>query len=172
LLRKASFGKGLRWAAAGAKAGGACLGVAVIGSSLDPETVLALLGVALLVIGGATWTGDHPKPLSLRIVASLAAVVLARWAGGPAAAALAAVLLALGAWLRIGPAQAIAGLAAFGAAVAVLGRASAHVLLGFWLLGLAFVVLRPIALRACRRLFQHVSLRIEKTEPVRVDPEN
>lgn len=167
MLQKASFGKGLRCAAAAAKVAGACLGVAVIGSSLDPETVLAMLAVALLVVGGVTWSVGQSKALPLRILASVATVVLARWAGGPAAAALAAALLALGAWLRIGPAQAVGGLALFGAAVALLGRASLHVLVGFWLVGLAFVLLRLIAVRAWHRLFHRASLRIEKTEPVR-----
>jgi hypothetical protein len=161
-----------RIAIASARAGGALLGGAVIATSLDPPTVLALIGVMVLVAGGSIWSGGRNWILLVRMLASLAMVALARYAGGPAAAVLAAVLLALGAWLQVRAAVAVSGLAVFGVAVALLGRARLSVVLSFWLVGLGLVVLRPAAAWVRRRLPLRASLTIEKTDGHPVAPES
>jgi hypothetical protein len=162
----------LRLAAASARTGGALLGGAVIASALDPPTVLALVAVTLLVAGGSVWSASRGWMLPVRILASLGIVALARYAAGPAAAAVVAVLLALGAWLQVRVGVAISGLAVFGGAVALLGRARLSVVLLFWLVGLTLVVLRPVAAWLRRRLPLRASLTIEKPDGLPVGPES
>jgi hypothetical protein len=166
------FAEGLRWAVAAARAGGAALGLAVFASSPEPELVLGLIAIVLVVIGGATWTPGGRSPVLLRIVLSLATIVLARLALGPSGAAVAVLLLAMGAWLRIRLADAILGLAVFGAAVAALGGASPGLVLVFWMLGLAIALLRPLVVRISRYLARPPSLTIERTKAARLGPEN
>jgi hypothetical protein len=150
LRPRADAAAGLRLALASGRAGGALLGAAVIGASLDPPTVLALIALALLLAGGSIWAGEPGRLLPVRVLASLATVALARAVAGPAAAAVAAVLLALGFWLQVRMSVAISGLAVFGAAVALLGRASPQVVLVFWLAGSCAALARPLAARLRR----------------------
>jgi hypothetical protein len=114
----------------------------------SPEALLGFLAVVLLVVGGATWRAPGRSSILVPILISLGTVVLVRLAAGPAAAALAALLLALGALLRLGPAEGVAGLATFGAAVALLAGASMGLVLAFWLVGLAIIALRLLMARA------------------------
>jgi hypothetical protein len=141
-------------------------------SSPEPELVLGLIGIVLLVIGGATWTPGGRSPVLLRIVLSLATIVLARLALGPSGAALATLLLALGAWLRLRPTDAVLGLAVFGGAVAAVGGASPGLVIVFWILGLAIALLRPLAVQIARRLAQRRFLMVERTKAARLGPEN
>lgn len=169
---RVSAAASLRLVIASARAGGALLGGAVIAASLDPPTVLALIAVMVLVAGGSIWSGGRNWILLVRVLASLAAVALARHAGGPAAAVVAAVLLALGAWLQVRAGVALSGLAVFGVAVVLLGRARLSVVLLFWLVGLGLVVLRPAAAWVRRRVPLLASLTIEKTDGHPVAPES
>jgi hypothetical protein len=84
----------------------------------------------------------------------------------------AAVLLALGAWLQVRAGVALSGLAVFGVAVVLLGRAKLSVVLLFWLVGLGLVVLRPAAAWVRRRVPLLASLTIEKTDGHPVAPES
>jgi len=118
--------------------------------SQSPEALLALGGVALLVAGGTTWSKDGQWPVFRRVLVFLTVIALARWVAGPAAAALTALLLALGAVLRVRLAEGITGLAAFGGAVALLGRASLRLVLVFWLVGLAIIAVQTLARRLRR----------------------
>lgn len=145
---RASLGAGLRCAAAAAKAGAAALGLAVVVFSESPEAVLGLLAVVLLVVGGATWRAPGRSSIVVPILVSLGTVVLVRLAAGPAAAALAALLLALGALLHVRLWEGVVGLATFGVAVALLGGARVGLILAFWLVGLAIVALRLLMARA------------------------
>jgi hypothetical protein len=151
LLRRANFKIGLRWMVATARLGGACLGLGVIASSLAPETVLALLAAVALVLGGVIWTPARRHAPVIRVLASVAVVGLARWGGGPLAAILAALLLALGAWVRVRVREAISGLAVFGCAVALTGHASIRLVAAFWLLGVALSLIRALAAGLRRR---------------------
>jgi hypothetical protein len=171
LLPRANFGETLRWATAAAKAGGAALGLAIVVSSPDPELVLGVLGIALLVVGGMTWTRGRRSAIPLRILFSLSTIVLARLALGPSGGALAALLLALG---RVGvrPADAVLGLAIFGGTIAVLGGARRGLILVFWVLGLAIAFLGPLAVRLSRYLARRSFLTVERTKAARLGPEN
>lgn len=144
----------------------------MVAASLDPPTVLALIAVMVLVAGGSIWSGGRNWILLVRILASLATVALARYAGGPAAAIVAAVLLALGAWLQVRAGVALSGLAVFGFAVVLLGRARLSVVLLFWLVGLSLVVMRPAAACVRRKVPLLASLTIEKTGGHPVAPES
>lgn len=144
----------------------------MVAASLDPPTVLALIAVMVLVAGGSIWSGGRNWILLVRILASLATVALARYAGGPAAAIVAAVLLALGAWLQVRAGVALSGLAVFGFAVVLLGRARLSVVLLFWLVGLSLVVMRPAAACVRRKVPLLASLTIEKTDGHPVAPES
>jgi hypothetical protein len=158
--------------AVAAKAGGAALGLAVVASSPDPELVAGVLGIVLVVIGGATWTTGGRNAVPLRMLVSLATIVLARLALGSSAAALAALLLALGAWLRIRPTDAVLGLAVFGGAVAVLGGASLGLVLILWILGLALAPLCLLVVRLSRWLARRSFLTVERTKAAPLAPEN
>jgi hypothetical protein len=116
----------------------------------------------------ASWTPGGRSPVLLRIVLSLATIVLARLALGPSGAALATLLLALGAWLRIRPTDAVLGLAVFGDAVAAVGGPSTGLVLVFWILGLAIALLRPLAVQIARRLAQRRLLMVERTKAARL----
>ncbi len=151
MLQKASFKTGLRWIATAARLGGAFLGLAVIASALAPEAVLALIGSVVLVLGGVTWTMGSRPALAIRVLVSVAVVALARWGGGPLAAALSALLLALGAWSRTRVGDAVSGLALFGLVVALTGHASLRLTAAFWLLGVALALLRALATGLRRR---------------------
>ncbi len=145
---RARLGTGLRCAAAAAKLGAAALGMALVVFSESPEALLGLLAVVLLVAGGATWRAPARNSILVPILISLGVVVLARVAAGPAAAAVAALLLALGALLHVRLWEGVVGLATFGAAVALLGGAHVGLILAFWLVGLALVALRLLLARA------------------------
>jgi hypothetical protein len=160
----------LLWGAEAARIGGACLAVAVVVFAPAAEIVLALLGVVLLVVGGTAWS--WARPVALRLTGPLLAVVLARVLGGPAAALLAALLVVVGAWLRVRVPEATAGLAVFGVAVTILGGASARVVGAFWLLGVGVLLARFIAAGAGRRLRAGSSLTAERPSTTPLRPEN
>jgi hypothetical protein len=132
--------------------------------------VLALLGVVLLVVGGTAWS--WARPVALRLTGPLLAVIFARALGGPAAAALSALLVVAGAWLRVRVAEATAGLAVFGVAVTILGGASAKVVGAFWVLGFGLLLVRSIAVGAGRRLRAGRSLTAERRSTAPLRPEN
>jgi hypothetical protein len=134
----------------------------VIVASPEPVLVLGLLAITLLVVGGTTWAGTASGRLPIRLLVSLATVVLARAAFGTLAAAVAAALLAIGAWLRVRMGEAIVGLAVFGVAIAFLGGASLRLAVAFWVIGLAILALRHLATRLRRRLSARRSLTAEK----------
>ncbi len=161
---------GWRWAAEAARVGGACLAVAIIVSSPAPEIVLALFGVALLVVGGTSWNGS--STMAFRLAGPLLTVIAVRVLAGTAAAALAALLVALGAWLQVRLAEATVGLAVFAGAVAVLGGASVRVVAAFWLLGVGVLLVRSMAASVWRRLSGGSSLKAERTPGVPLRPEN
>ena len=148
------------------------LAVAVIASSLQPELVIGVLGITLLVAGGTTWTTAGPSAVPIRVLVSVGAVVFARLAFGTSGALLASILLVLGACLRLCLADAVAGLALFGGMVALLGDASLRLALAFWAIGVAAVVLRAIAPALCRRVFRRRSLIAEKTKATPLVPES
>jgi hypothetical protein len=160
----------LQWAAEAARIGGACLAVAVVIFAPAPEIVLALLSVVLLVVGGTAWNATHP--VALRLTSPLLAVIVARVLGGPGAAVLAALLVFVGAWLRVRVSEATVGLAVFGVAVAILGGASARVVGAFWLLGLGLLLARSIATSAGRRQRARLSLTHERPPTSSLRPEN
>jgi len=168
---RASFGKGLSLAARGAKTGGACLGLAVLVLSGDPAPILGLLAVVALVIGGVAWTAGGRHATWVRIPLLVSALIAARIVGGPAAAALGAVLLALGALFRIGSGEVLLGLTIFGGIVVLLGGGRGWLLLAFWVLGFALVALRTAAAVAWRRLRRLPIVKSEKTRTVLLDPE-
>jgi hypothetical protein len=172
LLPKASFEKGLLLAVAGAKAGGAVLALAVIAASPDPAVILGLLGIALLVVGGTTWMRGRPGSVLIRILLSLGTIVLARLALGPSGAGVAAVLLTMGAWLRLRLPDAVVGLALFGGVVALLGSASPRLALVFWAIGLAIVLLRRLAACVWRHVCDRRSLTVETTKAASLGPES
>jgi len=101
----------------------------------------------------------------------VSALAAARITAGPAAAALGAVLLALGVLLRIRTEEVILGLAVFGGIVAAVGGASPGLLLVSWALGVALVALRAVAAAAWRGLRSLPVLKSEKTRTVLLDPE-
>jgi len=123
---------------AAARLGGACLAFAIVMSAPAPELVLALLAIAFLVVGGSV--AALKGPAALVWSGPVVAVILARVFAGTAAALLAALLIALGAWLRIGLIEATAGLAVFGVGVALLGGATVSLIFSFWLLGAGLLV--------------------------------
>lgn len=153
-----------------ARIGGTCLAGAIVVSSPTPEIVLALLGVAFLVVGGTAWNGS--QPIAIRLAVLLLSVILARVFAGTAAAAMAALLVVAGAWLRVGVAEATAGLAVFGLAVALLGGASARVVAAFGLLGLVILVIRSVAAGVGRRLRGRSLLTAERASTAPLRPEN
>src|SRR5712692_2147068 len=110
LRPRASFGTTLSLAARSAKAGGACLGLALLVLSGDPAAILGLLAVVALAIGGVVWTAGARHAAWVRLLLVVSALVAARIAAGPAAAALGAVLLALGVLLRIRTEEVVLGL--------------------------------------------------------------
>jgi hypothetical protein len=172
LLPRASLAKGLLLAGSGAKAGGALLALAVIASSPDPAVVLGLLAIALLVVGGTTWMRGRPGSVLIRFLISLGTIILARLTLGPSGAGAAAVLLTMGAWLRLGLPDAVVGLALFGGMVALLGSASPRLALVFWAIGLAIVLLRRLAARVWRHVCDRRSLTAETTTAVSLRPES
>ncbi len=89
-------------------------------------------------------------PLLTRLLVPLSVVILARVAAGQAAAGIAALLLALGALLRVRIAEGVVGLAVFGGAVALLGGASVRLALAFWFAGLTIIALRAAGSRVGR----------------------
>src|SRR5712692_3501153 len=100
LRPRASFGKGLLLAARGAKAGAACLGLALLVLSGDPAAILGLLAVVALAIGGVVWTAGAVQPAWARVLLLVSVLAAARIAAGTAAAALGAALLVLGVLFR------------------------------------------------------------------------
>jgi hypothetical protein len=109
--------------------------------------VLALIAVTVLLTGGSIWSRGRKVDWLLRVMASVAIVAFARWAGGPAAAALVAVLLAIGALLQVRLGVAISGLAVFGTSAAILGRGDVRIILVFWFMGLCGVLARSLVRR-------------------------
>lgn len=172
MLRRASFEKGLLLAGSGAKAGGAVLALSVIAASPDPAIVLGLLGIALLVVGGTTWMRRRPGPVLIRVLVSLGTLILVRLTLGPSGAGAAAVLLMMGAWLRLRLPDAVVGLALFGGAVAILGGASPRLAFVFWAIGLAIVLLRRLAAHVWRHVCDRRSLTVETTKAVSLRAES
>jgi hypothetical protein len=86
----------------------------------------------------------------IRTFVFVAVIILARVAAGPAAAAIAAFLLALGACLRVRLADGVVGLSVFGIVVAALGGVSLRLALAFWTTGLAIIALRTLISRVRR----------------------
>ena len=160
MLRRVDPRAALRLAVAAARVGGACLALAIVVSAPAPEIVLALLAVVFLVAGGTVVTWQAPATFRWSI--PVAAVVLARLGAGTGAALLAALLVGLGAWLRIGLVEATAGLAVFGVGVAILGGASLSLILAFWLLG-ACLLLGRHAVAAARTRIASRFLTAERT---------
>lgn len=148
------------------------LALAVVASSLRPELILGLLGIALLVAGGTAWTRGGPGAVPIRVLVSVGAVVFARLAFGTSGALLASILLVLGACLRLRLTDAVAGLAIFGGMVALLGSASLRLALAFWAIGVAAVLIRGLAPALYRRVFRRRSLIAEKTNATPLVPES
>jgi uncharacterized protein (DUF983 family) len=171
LRPRASFGKGLSLAARAAKAGGACLGLALLVLSGDPAAILGLLAVGALAIGGVVWTAGAVQPAWVRVLLLVSVLAAARIAAGTAAGAFVAALLALGVLFRIRTEEVILGLAVFGGIVAVVGRASPKVLLASWTLGVVLVALRAAAGAAWRAPGRPPLLKSEKARTVLLDPE-
>ncbi len=168
---RASFGKGLSLAARAAKAGGACLGLALLVLSGDPAAILGLLAVAALAIGGVVWTAGAGQPAWVRVLLLVSVLAAARITAGTAAAALVAALLALGVLFRIRTEEVVLGLAVFGGIVAAVGRASPKLLLVSWTLGIVLVALRAVASAVCRGLRKLLLLKSEKARTVLLNPE-
>jgi hypothetical protein len=169
---RASLGRVLSLAARAARAGAACLGLALLVLSGDPAAILGLLAVVALAIGGVAWTAGGRHATWVRILLLISALVVARVVAGPATAALGAVLLSLGVLLRIRTDEVMLGLAVVGSIVAAVGGASARLLLVFWLLGVALVSLGTVAAAVWRRLRRLPILKTEKTRTVLLDPVN
>jgi hypothetical protein len=111
---------------------------------------------------GATWVG---------ILLPVSTVLAARVSAGPGAAALGAVLVALGALLHIRTGEVVLGLAVFGGIVVAAGGASARLLAIFWVLGFSLVALRTVAAKARLGLRRLPILKSEKARAVLLDPE-
>jgi hypothetical protein len=144
--------------------------MAIVASAPAPEIVLALFCVGLLVVGGTTWS--LTCPLAFRLAGPFVAVIAVRLEAGSGAAVVAALLVALGAWLRVRMADATVGFAAFAGVVAVLGDASLWVVATFWLLGAGILLARSMVAAARRRLAGRFSLKTERTQPVSLGPES
>ncbi len=110
--------------------------------------------------------------MAVRLVGPFVMVIAVRIAGGTVAAAIAALLVALGAWLQVRLTEASVGLALFAGAVAVLGGARVNVLVAFWLLGAAILLARSMVATVRRRLAGSSSLKVERTPAVPLGPEN
>ena len=110
--------------------------------------------------------------MAIRLAGPLGMVIAVRIAGGTVAAAIAALLVALGAWVQVRLTEATVGLALFAGAVAVLGGASVSVLVAFWLLGAAILLARAMVAPVRRRLAGRSSLTPERTPAVPLGPEN
>lgn len=151
MLRKARVGRSLRWGSAAATAGAAWLGLGLILADDDPTAVLGLIAALLALAGG--WAGRASgRPTIVRVSVCLVPVVVARWAGGSLAAALASVCVAAGWWLGVRSADAVIGLAFFGGAVVAMSSASWRLVLAFLALGGLTVAARPLLAGASRRL--------------------
>jgi hypothetical protein len=146
-----------RFAASAALTGAACFAVAFLAHTTDPWTILGVLAAGLLCLGGrlATWQATS----AMRIACGALAVLVVRAAWGPMPAVITAILLFVGAVLRVRPVDLRDGLAVVGAAVAVIGRARIDVLVAFWVLG----VLLTLACRAVTRA--RLWLRTRRVEP-------
>ena len=172
MLRRADGWRSLLWAANAARIGGACLGLGIVVSSPAPEVVLPLLALALLLVGGSAWSVTSTSTVAVRLAGPFVMVIAVRIAGGTVAAAIAALLVALGAWLQVRLTEASVGLAIFAGAVAVLGGARVPVLVAFWLLGAAILLARATVATVRRRLAGRSSLKPERTPVVPLGPEN
>ena len=114
----------------------------------------------------------RPGSVLIRVLVSLGTIILARLALGPAGAGAAAVLLTMGAWLRLRLADAVVGLALFGVVVALLGGTSPRLALVFWAIGLAIVLVRRLAARVWRQVCDRRALTVETTKAVSLGPES
>ena len=126
-----------------------------------PEIVLALLAVVFLLVGG-TIVGRPGVLAALRWSGPVVAVILARLSAGTGAAMLAALLIGLGAWLRVTMIEATSGLAVFGVGVAVLGGARPALIVAFWVLGAGLLLARRVA-SATRNRIARAFLTAERT---------
>jgi hypothetical protein len=136
--------------------GGACLALAIVVASPAPETVLAFLGVALLLIGGVSWQW-RGAALALRLAGPTVAVIGVRLLTGPVITALAAALVTLGACLGVRWVEATLGLAVFAAVVAIAGGADVRVIAGFWVLGCLVLLSHRVVSLVYRRLLPRLS---------------
>ncbi len=151
MLRKASVGRSLRWGRAAATAGAAWRGRGLIRADDDPTALLGLVAAVLALAGG--WASRASgRPAIVRALACLLPVVVARWAAGSLAAALATACVAAGWWLGVRSADAVLGLAFFGGAVAAMASASWRLILAFLALGVLTVAARPLVAGASRGL--------------------
>jgi len=151
--------------------GAACLGFALLVLSADPAAILGLLAVGALAVGGVVWTAGGRQAAWVRVLLLAGILATVRIAVGPAAAALGAVLLMLGALVRIRTDEVTLGLAVFGGIVGVAGGVGARLLLAFWVLGVALVALRAGAAAVWRDLRKLPLLKSEKARMVLLDPE-
>src|SRR5260221_14773205 len=87
LLRRADVRQALWRAGEAARVGGACLAIAIVVSSPSPEIVLALVGVALLVVGGAARSAARTSTIAFRLAAPPPSALAARVLGGTPAPA-------------------------------------------------------------------------------------
>jgi hypothetical protein len=110
--------------------------------------------------------------MALRVVGPLLMVIAVRVVAGTGAAALAAVLVALGAWLQVRLPEATVGLAVFAGAVAVLGGANVRMLACFWLLGVGILLVRSGGASVWRHLFRRSALKAERTTGLPLRPES
>ena len=110
--------------------------------------------------------------MAFRLAGPLLMVIAVRVLGGTVAAAIAALLVALGAWLQVRLTEASIGLAVFAGAVAVLGGASVRVLAAFWLIGVGILLVRSMTARVRRRFVGARSLKPERAPGVLLRPEN
>jgi hypothetical protein len=143
-------------------AGAAWLGLGLILADDNPAAILGLLAALLALAGGLAERGSA-RPVVLRALACLVPVLLARWAAGSLAAALAAGCVAAGWWLRVRPSDLILVLALLGGTVAAISSASAHLVLAFVVLGVLTVTIGP-TLAGARRYLRLIVARRNKGE--------
>lgn len=110
--------------------------------------------------------------MALRLAGPLLMVIAVRVVAGTGAAAIAALLVALGAWLQVRLPEATVGLAVFAGAVALIGGASARMIVCFWLLGVCTLLVRSGGASVWRYLFRRSALKAERTSGAPLRPES
>jgi hypothetical protein len=148
LPRKGRLRAGAQFAVAAVRAGGAWLGAALLVSNPEPTVILGVAGGVVLLIGGSL---ARTRSRLARVLVCVAAVVLARLIGGPILAALIALIVVIGWWLRITSSDALLGLASFGIGAAAAGMASLQLFASFSALGALTVAVAGVVRRLRRR---------------------